>query len=55
MLVAGDPVGPPEAIPALLHEVVALARRHGLALGAARTVYPGQVAKENQSGRSRAT
>jgi lysyl-tRNA synthetase class 2 len=34
MLVAGDPVGPPEAIPALLDDVVALARRHGLALGA---------------------
>jgi lysyl-tRNA synthetase class 2 len=33
MLVAGDPVGPPEAVPAVLDDVVALARRHGLALG----------------------
>jgi lysyl-tRNA synthetase class 2 len=34
MLIAGDPVGPPDAIPEVLDEVVALARRHGLALGA---------------------
>jgi lysyl-tRNA synthetase class 2 len=34
LLVAGDPVGPPDAVPELLDGVVALARRHGLALGA---------------------
>jgi lysyl-tRNA synthetase, class II len=34
LLIAGDPVGPPEAIPALLDDVVAFARHHGLALGA---------------------
>jgi lysyl-tRNA synthetase class 2 len=33
MLVAGDPVGPPDAVPEVLDEVVGLARRHGLALG----------------------
>jgi lysyl-tRNA synthetase class 2 len=34
MLVAGDPVGPPDALPELLDDVVAFAHRHGLALGA---------------------
>jgi lysyl-tRNA synthetase class 2 len=34
LLIAGDPVGPPDAVPELLDDVVALARRHGLALGA---------------------
>jgi lysyl-tRNA synthetase class 2 len=34
LLIAGDPVGPPEAIPQLLDDVVAFARHHGLALGA---------------------
>ena len=34
MLVAGDPVGPPDALPALLDDLVGFARRHGLALGA---------------------
>jgi lysyl-tRNA synthetase class 2 len=34
VLVAGDPVGPPEALPELLDELAAFARRHGLALGA---------------------
>jgi lysyl-tRNA synthetase class 2 len=34
VLVAGDPVGPPEALPELLDDIVAFARRHGLALGA---------------------
>ena len=33
MLVAGDPVGPADAVPEVLDDVVALARRHGLALG----------------------
>jgi lysyl-tRNA synthetase class 2 len=34
MLIAGDPVGPPDAVGDLLGDLVALARRHGLALGA---------------------
>jgi lysyl-tRNA synthetase class 2 len=34
MLIAGDPVGPAEAVPEVLDEAIALARRHGLALGA---------------------
>jgi lysyl-tRNA synthetase class 2 len=34
LLVAGDPVGPPDALPELLDDVVAFAHRHGLALGA---------------------
>jgi lysyl-tRNA synthetase class 2 len=34
VLLAGDPVGPPEAVPGLLDDLVAFARRHGLALGA---------------------
>jgi lysyl-tRNA synthetase class 2 len=34
MLIAGDPVGPPDAVPELLEDLVGLARRHGLALGA---------------------
>ncbi|MEA2462110.1 MAG: lysyl-tRNA synthetase, class, partial [Actinomycetota bacterium] len=34
VLIAGDPVGPPDAVPGLLDDIVALARRHGLALGA---------------------
>jgi lysyl-tRNA synthetase, class II len=34
LLLAGDPVGPADAIPAALHDVVAYARRHGLAVGA---------------------
>ena len=34
LLLAGDPVGPPDAVAALLAETRAYARRHGLALGA---------------------
>jgi lysyl-tRNA synthetase class 2 len=34
LLVAGDPVGPADALPGLLDELAAFARRHGLALGA---------------------
>jgi len=34
VLIAGDPVGPPDALHALMADVVAFARRHGLALGA---------------------
>jgi lysyl-tRNA synthetase class 2 len=34
LLVAGDPVGPPDALPELLDELAAFARTHGLALGA---------------------
>jgi lysyl-tRNA synthetase class 2 len=34
LLIAGDPVGHPEALPGLLDDLVAFARRHGLALGA---------------------
>jgi lysyl-tRNA synthetase class 2 len=34
LLIAGDPVGPPEAVPELLEGLSVYARRHGLALGA---------------------
>ena len=34
LLVAGDPVGPPDAVPDVLRELVELAGRHGLRLGA---------------------
>jgi lysyl-tRNA synthetase, class II len=34
LLLAGDPVGPPDAVAALLHDTRAFARRHGLAFGA---------------------
>ena len=34
MIIAGDPVGPPDALPGLLAEVAEFAQRHGLALGA---------------------
>jgi lysyl-tRNA synthetase class 2 len=34
LLLSGDPVGPRDALPGLLDEVVAFAHRHGLALGA---------------------
>jgi lysyl-tRNA synthetase, class II len=34
LLIAGDPVGPPDALPGLMDEVLAYARRHGLAVGA---------------------
>lgn len=34
LLVAGDPVGAPEALPGLVDDLVAFSRRHGLALGA---------------------
>jgi lysyl-tRNA synthetase class 2 len=34
LLVAGDPVGPADALPELLDDVVVFARHHGLALGA---------------------
>jgi lysyl-tRNA synthetase, class II len=34
LLLAGDPVGPPDAVDALLRDTRAFARRHGLALGA---------------------
>ena len=34
MLLAGDPVGPPDALPGMLDEAMAWARRHGLGFGA---------------------
>ena len=34
LLVSGDPVGPTDAVPGLLRELVGLAERHGLRLGA---------------------
>jgi hypothetical protein len=34
LLIAGDPVGPPEALPGLLADVRAFAREHGLRVGA---------------------
>jgi len=43
LLVSGDPVGHPDALPALLHELRAYAQRHGLelaALGASEGILP---------------
>ena len=34
MLLAGDPIGPPDAVPGMLDEAIAWARQHGLGFGA---------------------